>query len=801
MKLNRRDQLVLIFTIISFFLLFPKLLSGLLPYPGDLLVSFYFPWYSGHWPGYDSWTFHKEFIGSDAIRQMIPWKFLAIDMLKQGQIPLWNPYNFSGTPLLANLQSAVFHPSNLLFFILPFLLSWTIYIMAQPLMMVGFTYLYCRKSLGLNRSPSLLAGFAYATSSFMLMWFELGIIGHAIAWLPFFLYIIDSLQKKYNLRNLLLLLVASVFTVFSGHIQSVANVFIVSGVYWIYKIYGQKDKKTQYKHLITIALWGVSTVLIAAIQLVPAIELQNLSPMSEGFAKEVFLDLQTPWRNILTFLSPDYFGHPTTGNYTSEIYGDGTPFFGVGSIIFAVFAFLFVKGKTSRFYKWLFAVYFFYGFPGPIFQLARVANIPIFSQTLSARSFFVLIFAGSILAALGLDQIIRNYKNNSQKKLIKLFIAFASIYALLFIGNLIISKTTGFFGIGQSEARTAFRNLIIPIAIFSVLFVTYFLTIYKNQGKNFFITAILLSHIFFASYQINKTVPFSPSSFFYPDHLVIDNLKRITVYDRFFGVDTASFGTNFATYYKIFSPTGYDSLRVKRYAELVAGQITGELPEKYSKSDADFIGKDDYRSRRILSLLSNKYFLDKYDDETTDWNPDSLKFHHLANLVWQEKIFKIYERPASLPRAYLTHQYQHIEDPKTIIKTLYTEEFDYKNTVILEESLPDNLTLSTESTGSAEIISYEPNKVEIKTKTNGNLLLTLTDVEFPGWKAYINGNETKIYRSNYALRTVFLPEGDNVVTFMYQPKSFQVGLYISIATTSILLIAFVYSFTSKKIEW
>src|SRR3989304_4116858 len=98
MKLPKRDQLVLIFSVISFFLLFPKLLLGLLPYPGDLLVSFYFPWYSGHWPGYDSWIFHKEFIASDAIRQMIPWRNLAINLLKQGQWPLWNPYNFAGTP-------------------------------------------------------------------------------------------------------------------------------------------------------------------------------------------------------------------------------------------------------------------------------------------------------------------------------------------------------------------------------------------------------------------------------------------------------------------------------------------------------------------------------------------------------------------------------------------------------------------------------------------------------------------------------------------------------------------------------
>lgn len=53
---------------------------------------------------------------SDAIRQIYPWKELAVSMIKEGQLPLWNPYAFSGTPLLANIQTAVFYPLNILFF-------------------------------------------------------------------------------------------------------------------------------------------------------------------------------------------------------------------------------------------------------------------------------------------------------------------------------------------------------------------------------------------------------------------------------------------------------------------------------------------------------------------------------------------------------------------------------------------------------------------------------------------------------------------------------------------------------------
>ena len=801
MKLPKRDQLVLIFSVISFFLLFPKLLLGLLPYPGDLLVSFYFPWYSGHWPGYDSWTFHKEFIASDAIRQMIPWRNLAINLLKQGQWPLWNPYNFAGTPLLANLQTAIFHPTSLLFFLMPFLTAWTVYIMLQPVLMVGFTYLYSRSSLHLSRASSLLAGLAFATASFILMWFELGIIGHAIAWLPFILFLIDRLLQHYRLRYLLALVIASIFVVFSGHVQSIVNVFLVSGLYWLYRLFTTNTPKIKRLHLITIFCWATVTAGLSAVQFLPALELQHLSPMSQGFAKDVFLHLKTPWKNILTFLAPDYFGHPVTGNYTSEIYGDGTPFFGVAAFILAVYAICAVKGKKAAFFKLLFFTYLLYTFPGPIFHLVRLTNLPVFSQTLEARSFFVVIFAGSILAAMGLHQLTHHYKIRIAKHFNRIILIFASIYLALLISNFIISKTPGFFGLDPTIANTSFRNLLLPSLVFFILALAYFVTVSHKRGKNFFLAAVLIPQLLLAAYQINKTLPFSPAKFFYPDHLVIDNLKRLAGLNRFLGVDTASFGTNFATYYQIYSPTGYDNMRIQRFAQLVAAQNTGELPDKYSKSDADFIGKDDFRSRRLLSLLSTKYFLDKYDDETLAWNPEPLKFHNLADLVWQEGIFKIYGRPASLPRAYLTSDYLTISDPAAIIRTLLTESFDYQHQVILEETLPADFVLSPPENQTLAITNYQPNTVEIATNTNTNTLLTLTDADFPGWHAYVNNQETKIYRSNYALRTIMLPKGENRVTFIYKPKSFTHGFIISSATLLALPIITSYSLYRKKISW
>ncbi|MBI5345423.1 MAG: hypothetical protein HZB83_08860, partial [Deltaproteobacteria bacterium] len=58
----------------------------------------------------------------------IPPRLFWVDALKNWELPLWNPYYYSGHPLLATLQPGVFYPLNVLLLILPFDLAfnWTI---------------------------------------------------------------------------------------------------------------------------------------------------------------------------------------------------------------------------------------------------------------------------------------------------------------------------------------------------------------------------------------------------------------------------------------------------------------------------------------------------------------------------------------------------------------------------------------------------------------------------------------------------------------------------------------------------
>ena len=83
--------IIALFTCLIFFEIF---LKGLYPIPADLLVSFYFPWYSGDWERYNHWITPNELLAADAIRQIYLWKECAADQFKKGQIPLFGPIVF-----------------------------------------------------------------------------------------------------------------------------------------------------------------------------------------------------------------------------------------------------------------------------------------------------------------------------------------------------------------------------------------------------------------------------------------------------------------------------------------------------------------------------------------------------------------------------------------------------------------------------------------------------------------------------------------------------------------------------------
>jgi uncharacterized membrane protein YfhO len=78
------------------------------------------------------------------------------------------------------------------------------------------------------------------------------------------------------------------------------------------------------------------------------------------------------------------------------------------------------------------------------------------------------------------------------------------------------------------------------------------------------------------------------------------------------------------------------------------------------------------------------------------------------------------------------------------------------------------------------ITKYQPNRIELDCASDSNTYLVLSELFYPGWQAYIDGNKAQILRADYLLRAVPLPAGKHNVVFVYRPKSFLIGAAITI---------------------
>ena len=113
----------------------------------------------------------------------IPPRFFWVESIKNGDFPLWNPFQFSGHPFFANPQYAILYPLNSLFFILPFDLAFNTIIILHFFLGGLLTYLLLR-DLKVSTTGSLISGLIFMLSGYLLSVHSLLTILLSSIWTP-----------------------------------------------------------------------------------------------------------------------------------------------------------------------------------------------------------------------------------------------------------------------------------------------------------------------------------------------------------------------------------------------------------------------------------------------------------------------------------------------------------------------------------------------------------------------------------------------------------------------------------------
>lgn len=759
--------------IIATWLIFviPYFLFSKTPFPSEYQVNFFSPWSS--YPELASP--YKNGAIPDVISQIYPWKKLTIDTLKSGQIPLWNPNSFSGTPHLANYQSAVFSPINILFLAIPFPLAWNIAILLQPLFAGLFMYGFVR-SLRFSTPASLLASVSFMFCGFLVSWMPYGTLGYAILFLPLAFAAVEKYFETEKSRYLVLLTLTMPLSFFSGHFQTSLYFLLATLAYIFYKLITTK-KVAESIYLFLAIGFGL---LVSGPQLLPSISLYSQSLRSTLFQAAEAI----PWGYIPTIISPDFFGNPVTRNDWFGHYAEWNAYFGMIPLIFAVYAVSKIKDSRVLFFVILAASSILLAFESPVLQIVIALKIPVLSTSAASRVIVIFSFAGAILSAFGFDYFLQDIKRKKQKILIYVLGFFACIFVVLWA--IVIFKLF----IPQDKITIARSNLFLPTGLFicSALLTYLFAQSKRWKYLKFVLMLLLLLTVFDMLRFVTKWMPRDSQSLVYAQTGVVNYFPKISGYNRVFG----PFGAEDSVYYSLPSTEGYDAVYLRRYGQFISAFDLGKPQDNFRSVVA--YPKNGKYSLTGANFLGITYFIHKISDAQNVWefpfwkyDPSSIK------LLFDDGRYQVLKNTNALPRAFLVNSTVVEKTPQKIINAMFNSRTNLRTRAVVEEGRASaNL-----ASGSAKILSYEPNTVVVKTDAVNKSFLVLTDSYDPGWQATIDGTVTKLFRTNYSFRGVYVPKGSHTVEFVYKPLSFTYGVITAIIGAGGLL-ALVYALSKTR---
>ena len=729
--------LILAISVIFFWQFFFK---GLLPIPSDTIVGLYHPFRDLYAKDYPRGIPFKNFLITDPIRQQIPWKKLVVENFKKFEIPIWNPYSFSGTPLLANFQSGAFYPLNLFLF-LPFSFGWSLMIVLQIILAGIFMFYYLRNQK-LNDYASLIGSISFAFSGFFIAWLEWNTILQTALWFPSILLSVEKIfsedRKKFKWQITLVL--SLVFSFFAGHLQ----VFFYEILFLIlYIAFYIERKRISRKSLYLFALPVILSLVLAIPQLIPTLKFILLS--SRG------LDLVwtnpgwfIPIQNLVQFLVPDYFGNPTTLNYFGIWnYAEFIGFIGVIPLVFA-FHGLLTQRKRTAFFGFVILISLFFAIQNPISELPFKLNIPFLSSSQPTRLIFLITFSLSTMAAFGLDQFMKR----KDKKILPITLVFFGVFGLLFITTYLGNM---FHSVEAQNLLVARRNIYFPFAIFAggAMLMSGFIFLKDRRIGRFVILGLILITVIDLLRFGWKFTPFTKSEYLFPTTKTTDFLQNQKDKNfRIMSTDSRILPPNFSSIYKIQSIEGYDPLYIRRYTELISAMQRGK-PDIIPPFGFNRIITPHDLENKFINLLNVKYVLSLSEINNPDYR-----------LAFEEGQTKIYENLNVLPRAFFVSSVVTAKDKSDAIEKMFTD-MDFSKTAVVEDSGFSNQF----SVGKSTIIDYSDNEVIVQTDNQESGFLVLLDSFYPTWKAKIDGKDTKIFITNYNFRGIAVPAGKHTVRF------------------------------------
>lgn len=300
--------------------------------------------------------FHQQILwmngvicGGDFINQFVPWRKFALTEFSAGRLPGWNPYTFSGAPFLANIQTSLWYPVDLLHTILQpervFSVSLALHHILAAVGMYGFLV-----SLFRTKPGALIGALVYTWSGFFMTHAHDGHLIHVIAyaWIPYVLWAQNGLRHQWNWQYMLGMSCALAAMFYGGHTQIPLYIFYVvvfRSLWWGWLDYFQPNTFLDcIQSVLKTGLALAVSILISLPVLLPLYEIsKHTAGRAGGAAYSFTVSDSMPPSHAVTLVAPFFYGDPTAPERESQFWETRTGYHeicgytGIISIVLLIF--------------------------------------------------------------------------------------------------------------------------------------------------------------------------------------------------------------------------------------------------------------------------------------------------------------------------------------------------------------------------------------------------------------------------------------------------------------------------------
>ncbi len=683
--------------------------------------------------------------GPDLAEQVLPWFHVQAHEWHAGRLPLWDPYLWTGQPLLGQAQPGAAYPLNWVLFLLPLdsghIAGWALawYFVVIHLMAAWFAYLLCR-DLGRSATASLAAGLVFSLSGYLgnTAWPQMM---NGAVWAPLVLLFLFRVAR--GLRPIPNAALSGMFlgvAFLGGHHQVPIFIALAWAGLWIWIL--ARDRRL----IVPAALSALFAALAGAMQTLPMYEYGHLAKRWVGASEPLGWGQSVP-----------YFVHAQYDLKAFSLFGivfpgvkmHYDPFLGIVALSLALFAIAALWRDTRvRVLAAIAGAALLYSLGhNSVFQGFLYGLLPELDKARSPSA-AVLVFqcAAAALAAFGIDALCESWTPRAtwilggfgaltlvlaQTVLFSNKLVFAADDRVILTG-VIALLAAALFNARRREALTSSQaNVLLVILLLFELgnCAQYNLADRSDRNQMQWLDKI------YANADIGEYLRTQPG------------FQRAEV-----GQD--AFPPNWGAWNGIEMHGG-------KSASVIASVL-----------ESEFFGLNGRRMYGVAYTIAPSAQADAGD----------LVFTGASGM-------KVYRRDA-FPRAWAVHELVRVADIGAGNIELAKDPGAYRRKAHMFAAPPRVETCAAPDT--VQLVQHDADRIMIKADLACDGMVILSDAFYPGWRARVDHRPAEIFQVNGAMRGVAVPRGAHTLTMRYRPVSVYLGAALTLAAIlgAILLAVF-----------